>query len=65
MASTNLTVTIKVSWWFKYLYLPILCGAFWLIRSFISSDAEPNEDRLNYWVKKSIKVYSQSGKRIK
>lgn len=55
MASSKLTVKIRISRWFTWFYLPLfkMTLSFAL---FINDDYEPNFERLEYWALKSVKV---------
>jgi hypothetical protein len=55
MAITKITVKIKIAWWFLYFYMPGMKAILWLARQ-INQDAEPNWERLEYWLKKAIVV---------
>ena len=50
MANNNVVVTVKIAWWFRCLYLPVI--------SFLSflTGLSPNEKKLDYWLTKAVKV---------
>ena len=48
--SQEMTVTIRLSWWFKWLYIPCL---FWFCRL---TGQMPNKDKMSYWLKKAITI---------
>jgi len=49
MANGNLIVKVKMAWWFKpYLYGIATMAAI--------TGAEPDWDRVNYWVKRAMKL---------
>jgi len=54
---TTIEVRIKISWWFKYLYLPGLKCINWITVNYINIDAEPNAEKINNVTKKAIKCY--------
>ena len=52
----ELKVKIKYRWWFKLIYLPLLFKLIGFVRLHINADIDPNMDRVEYWVKKGIKL---------
>lgn len=55
MKISEVTIEVKLRWWFLYLYIPLLGEAICLSR-LVNEDVEPNWDRLEYWLKKAIVV---------
>jgi len=56
MAKSKLTLKLNIAWWFTYIYLPALYSALFVTRKFINIDAQPNKERVNYWLKKAFKA---------
>lgn len=57
MAATAITITVKLKWWFKYLYLPGLKAVNWFVVNHIDASAEPNMDRIGSAAKRGVKFY--------
>lgn len=54
-AKKTYVVGVKVAWWFKYFYFPMIVITAYLIRS-LGGNPVLNEKRLEYWVKKAVKL---------
>lgn len=55
MSIKEINADVSLSWWFLYLYWPATKGVLFLAR-LISEDVCINEKRLEFWLKKAIKV---------
>lgn len=55
MAVSEITVEIKLRWWFLYFYWPCLKGVLWLSR-LVNEDVEPDWGKLDYWLRKAVVV---------
>ena len=51
----SLVVDIKLAWWLKYLYLPLLIG-FARFCIWLNPEAEPNWDRIHKVLEKGVKI---------
>lgn len=56
MATSKITVNIKIAWWFIYLYLPLISFTLDFIVKYIDIDAQVNEEKLKYWLNKSLRI---------
>jgi len=50
MAGSTLRMTIRIAWWYRYLYLPGVLTLAWLTRR------EPDWERLEYWTLRAMSV---------
>ena len=57
MAEIKINVEIRLRWWFLYFYWPCLKFSLIIARLF-NEDAEPNWEKLEYYLKKAIVVKS-------
>jgi len=46
-------VEMKLRWWFLYFYWPCLEATLFIARQ-LNEDAEPDWERLEYWITKAI-----------
>ena len=50
----ELTVKIRIAWWFRWLYLPLFLAMAKFVVNYIDADFEPNWGRLSYWLGKAL-----------
>lgn len=57
MAKANLSIQVKVSWWFVKLYIPTHAACHWMYVHFINHYADVNVERVKWWAGKAAKFY--------
>lgn len=55
MAIKHISVELRIAWWFKYLYLPMLTGTY-SIASAINPNISINQVKLEKWFKRAVKI---------
>jgi hypothetical protein len=63
MAKATLTLTIKLSWWLVYLYLPGLRLVTWFCVNYIDMEMRPDREKLNKALKRGARFYL-NGRRV-
>ena len=54
-------IKIRIAWWFRYLYIPLLIFTLKFIRLF-NSEAMPNDENLAFWLDKAITFHIEDKK---
>ena len=55
MEKCNLIVTVRIKWWFKYLYFPLFVVALNIVRKF-NPYVEPDISKIEFWLIKAAVV---------
>lgn len=61
MAKQKFVLKFRLSWWFRYLYLPLLFLV-WRGALSIGLAFEPDPQKVDYWFKKAVRINAKSTK---
>ena len=51
---SEITVEIKMKWWLRYLYLPLLYWFYGFCKRWVSLDCELNDERVHNTIRKGL-----------